>query len=115
MIDKIKLALAVLLVAAGVGAFYFLADQPMVLRILAVIAGIALALGVAWTTPSGREAFGFTQEAIAEARRVVWPTRKETLQTTAAVFALVVVMAIFLWLVDVGLMWAVKMLMGRSA
>lgn len=115
MIDKIKLALAVLLVAAGVGAFYFLADQPLVLRVLAVIAGIVLALVVAWTTPAGREAFGFTQEAIAEARRVVWPTRKETLQTTAAVFALVVVMAIFLWLVDVGLMWAVKMLMGRSA
>jgi len=115
MIERIKLALAVLLVAAGVGAFYFLAEQALVLRVLAVIAGIVLALAVAWTTPAGKAGLEFARESVAEARRVVWPTRKETLQTTAAVFALVVVMAIFLWLVDVGLMWAVKLLMGRSA
>lgn len=115
MIERIKLTLAVLLVAAGVGAFYFLAEQALVLRVLAVIAGIVLALVVAWTTPAGKAGLEFARESVAEARRVVWPTRKETLQTTAAVFALVVVMAIFLWLVDVGLMWAVKLLMGRSA
>ena len=49
-----------------------------------------------------------------EARKVVWPTRKETIQTTGIVFAFVVVMALFLWLVDAGLLWAVKLLMGRS-
>jgi len=116
MTDKIKLALALLLVAAGLGAFYFwLADQALVLRVLAVLVSVAAALAVWWTTPSGKAAFAFSRESVAEARKVVWPTRKETIQTTGAVFALVVVMGIFLWVVDVGLLWAVKFLMGRSA
>jgi preprotein translocase subunit SecE len=115
MTDKIKLALALMLVAAGLGAFYFLADQALVLRILAVLAGLAAAVAVMWTTPMGQSAFSFSRESLAEARKVVWPTRKETIQTTGAVFALVVVMGLFLWVVDVGLLWLVQMLMGRSA
>ena len=105
MIDRIKLALALLLVVAGVAAFYLLAEHAMVLRVLAVIAGIGAAVALLWTTPLGRSAFGFAQESLVEARRVVWPSRKETLQTTMVVFALVVVMGLFLWVVDVGLMW----------
>jgi preprotein translocase subunit SecE len=115
MTDKIKLALAFLLVAAGLGAFYFLAELALVLRILAVLAGVAAAIAVMWTSPLGQSAFAFSRESLAEARKVVWPTRKETVQTTGAVFALVVVMGLFLWLVDVGLMWFVQLLMGRSA
>jgi len=115
MTEKIKLALALLLVAAGVAAFYLLAEHAMVLRVLVVLAGLAAAVALMWTTPLGQAAFGFAQESVAEARKVVWPSRKETLQTTAAVFALVVVVAIFLWIVDVGFMWAVQKLMGRGA
>jgi preprotein translocase subunit SecE len=115
MTEKIKLALALLLVAAGVGAFYYLADHALVLRVLAVLVGLAAAIALMWTTPMGRAAFVFAGESVAEARKVVWPTRKETLQTTAAVFALVVVMAIFLWIVDVGFLWAVQKLMGQGA
>ncbi len=115
MIDRIKLALALLLVVAGVAAFYMLAEHALVLRVLAVIAGVAIALAVMWTTPMGKGAIVFAQESLAEARRVVWPSRKETVQTTATVFALVVVMAIFLWIVDIGMASVVKMLMGRSA
>ncbi len=115
MIDRIKLALALLLVVAGVAAFYLLAEHAMVLRVLAVIAGIGAAVALLWTTPLGRSAFGFAQESLVEARRVVWPSRKETIQTTATVFLLVVVMGIFLWIVDIGMAYMVKVLMGRSA
>lgn len=115
MINKIKLVLALLLVAAGVAGFYFLAEQALVLRILAVLAGIAVAVVVLWTTPEGQSAFNFAREAAAETRKVVWPTRKETIQTTVAVFALVVVVAIFLWIVDLGFLWMVEKLLGRSA
>ncbi len=115
MIDRIKLALALLLVVAGVAAFYMLAEQALVLRILAVIAGVALAIAVMWTTPVGRSAIVFMQESLAEARKVVWPSRKETVQTTATVFLLVIVMAVFLWIVDVGMTSVVRFLMGRSA
>ena len=69
---------------------------------------------VAWTSAPGKEFFVFAQEAWQEAGRVSWPTRKETVQTTAIVFAFVVVMALFLFAVDSGLAWIVKLLTGRT-
>ena len=115
MTETIKLVIALLFVAAGVAGFYVLADHALVLRILSVLAGLGFAFAVAWTTAFGQNAVLFMRESAAEARKVVWPTRKETIQTTVAVFVLVLVMAVFLWIVDVGFLWMVKMLMDRSA
>ena len=115
MTEKIKLVLALLLVAAGIAGFYLLAEYALVLRILAVLAGVALAVVALLSTRLGQSSLAFAREAAAETRRVVWPSRKETIQTTAVVFVLVLVMAIFLWVVDIGFLWMVKMLMGRSA
>lgn len=114
MADRIKLGLALLLVAAGIGGFYWLAEQAMVLRVLVVLAGIGGAVAVASFTGAGRQFFSFSKEAWGETRKVVWPTRKETFQTTGVVFVLVVVVALFLWVVDASLMWAVKLLMGQG-
>ena len=103
--DKAKLALAVVLVGVGVWGYYWLADSALVLRILAVVAGLLAAGAVAWWSEPGKQFAVFAGESVAEVKKVVWPTRKETMQTTAAVFAFVVVMAIFLWLTDKGLEW----------
>jgi preprotein translocase subunit SecE len=103
--DKIKLGLAVVLVAAGIWAYYWMADRAMVLRLLAVIAGIAAGAAVGWFSEPGRQFLIFAVEAWAEVKKVVWPTRKETIQTTAAVFAFVLVMAVFLWISDKTLEW----------
>src|SRR5918992_760613 len=100
--DKAKLALGVLLVAAGIGAYYWLGEQPLVLRL---IAGFVAGGIVAWLSQPGREFIGFAAESWGEVKKVVWPTRKETVQTTAAVFAFVVVMAVFLWMTDKVLEW----------
>ena len=105
MTDKIKLAFAVALVAAGIWGYYLLGEQALVLRILAVLGGIAAAVVVAWTSAPGKEFALFASEAVGEVKKVVWPTRKETMQTTAAVFAFVVVMAVFLWISDKTLEW----------
>ena len=105
MIDKVKLGVAVLLVALGIWGYYWLADQALVLRVLAVVAGILAGAAVAWFSTPGREFAVFAGEAVTEVKKVVWPTRKETMQTTAAVFAFVVVMAVFLWISDKGLEW----------
>ena len=105
MLDKIKLAVAVVLVGVGIWGYYWLADSPIVLRILAVAAGIFAGAAVAWFTDPGRQFAVFAVEAVAETKKVVWPTRKETIQTTGAVFAFVVVMAIFLWVSDKTLEW----------
>jgi preprotein translocase subunit SecE len=105
MIDKIKLVVAVLLVAAGVWGYYWLADSALVLRILAVIGGALAGAAVAWFSAPGRQFGLFAAESVGEVKKVVWPTRKETMQTTAAVFAFVVVMAVFLWISDKTLEW----------
>jgi preprotein translocase subunit SecE len=103
--DIAKIAVAVLLVVAGIAGFYWLGETALVLRILVVAAGIAAGAGLAAITAPGREFTVFAQEAVLEVKKVVWPTRKETVQTTAAVFAFVVVMALFLWISDKTLEW----------
>ncbi len=105
MIDKLKLGAAAMLVAAGIGGYYWLGESPLVLKILAVLAGIAAGIAVGWFTVPGRQLAEFGGESVAEVKKVVWPTRKETMQTTAAVFAFAVVMAVFLWITDKGLEW----------
>lgn len=114
MADKIKIAVAVLFLLAGIAAFYYWDQSPLIARVGAVLGGTVAAVVVFWTTTHGKEFFVFAQESIDEAKRVVWPTRKETLQTTGIVFAFVFVMAVFLWLVDWGLLSLVKLLMGQS-
>jgi len=111
--DKLKIGVAIGLVVVGLWAYYYFADTAQVLRVLMVLAGLLAGAGVAWMSQPGREFFAFAQEAWAEAGRVSWPTRKETIQTTAIVFAFVVVMALFLFAVDSTLAWAIKMLTGR--
>ena len=105
MIDKVKLAAAVVLVGIGVWGYYWLGDAALVLRVLAVIGGLLAAGAVAWWSEPGKQFVVFAGESVAEVKKVVWPTRKETLQTTAAVFAFVVVMAVFLWISDKTLEW----------
>lgn len=114
MVDKIKLVIAFLLVIAGIAGFYYLHDSAAVLRLAIVLAGLLLAAGVAWTSDPGKRFFVFGKDSVAEAKRVVWPTRKESLQTTGVVILFAIVMALFLWAVDASLMMIVDKLMGRG-
>ncbi|OJZ20771.1 MAG: preprotein translocase subunit SecE [Thiobacillus sp. 65-29] len=114
MADKIKLLVAVLLVIAGVAGFYFFADAPTVVRVLSVIGGLVLGAAVAMLSEPGRRFAGFARDSRDEAKKVVWPTRKETIQMTGVVMAFVIVMALFLWAVDGILMWLVKLAMGQG-
>jgi preprotein translocase subunit SecE len=104
-LDIGKLVIAGALLAAGIAGYYLLADQALVLRVLAVIGGVLAGAGAAWFTAPGKTFTAFARESIVEVKKVVWPTRKETIQTTAAVFAFVVVMAVFLWISDKTLEW----------
>jgi len=114
MVDKIKIFLAVACVVGGVAAYYYFADTALVLRVLMVMGGLIAAGAVAWLSAPGKEFFAFAQEAWQEAGRVSWPTRKETMQTTAIVFAFVMVMALILFSIDTTLAWIVKLLTGRG-
>ena len=105
MADKLKFTAALLLLIAGLAGFYLLGEQPTILRVLSVLAGLGAGGAVAWYTEPGQRFFAFGKEATAETKKVVWPTRKETLQTTGIVFVFVVLMALFLWIADKGLEW----------
>ena len=98
--DKLKVALAVFAVIAGVVGFYLLADKPAVVRAGVLVLGIIVAVALAWTSTTGKEFLSFASESVRETKKVVWPTRKEALQITGVVFGFVLVMAMFLWGTD---------------
>jgi len=98
--DKLKVALAIGAVIAGVVGFYFLSDKAAVVRTGSLLAGLLVAIAVSWTSTPVRDFVGFAKESVREAKKVVWPTRKEAMQITAVVFGFVLIMAIFLWGTD---------------
>jgi len=112
--DKVKLAVAVLIVIAGVAGYYVLADQAAWMRWLSVIASLVLAAVVVAFSRYGSEFRRFVELARIELRKIVWPTRQETLQTTLVVFGFVIVAGVFFWLLDLALAWATKALTGTG-
>lgn len=103
--DKARLAVAVSLVVAAVAVFYVLGKQDLWLRVVALLVVMAAAIGVFFTSESGKELIAYGRDSAREVRKVVWPTRKEAMQMTGYVFAFVFVMALFLWLTDKTLEW----------
>ena len=112
--DKVKLAIAIVIVIAGVAGYYVLANQAAWLRWLSVIASLVLAGVVVAFSRYGSEFRRFVELARIELRKVVWPTRQETLQTTLVVFGFVIVAGVFFWLLDLALAWATKALTGTG-
>jgi preprotein translocase subunit SecE len=113
-VNKLKLGLAFILMAAGIAGFILLRDSAVVIQVLSILLGLLSAITVAWFTTQGRQFYAYCKESAEETKKVVWPTRKETVQTSGVVFAFVIAMALFLWLVDAGLLAAVKAIMGQG-
>ena len=109
--DIALVSLAALAAAAGVLGFTFLSDQPTVFRVGVLLGGLLAAILIAWLSPSGKRFLAYAHESYEETKRVVWPGRKETVSTTGIVFGFVVLMAIFLFIVDKGIEWALYDLM----
>lgn len=110
-----KLAAAVLIVAIGIGAFYYFGTEAAFMRgLVLAVAGI-IALVVALTSTPGKAAVVFSRESYRELQKVVWPTRKETIQMTMVVISLVLIVALFLWAADSILLYAVKALTGSRS
>ncbi len=115
--DVLKQILAVIFVAAGVTAFYYFSDVPsltLLYRVLALVAIILLALGIMLTTTTGKNVWAFALDAKQEVRKVVWPTREETMKTTLLVFGMVFIVGLFLWFLDMFLFWGIRNLTGQG-
>ncbi len=105
--DTVKLIVSALLILAGIGAYHYYGEYSQLYRVLGMLGVTGVAIAIALTTAQGRALWGFLQEARAEVRKMVWPTRTETVQTTLAVFVVVLIVAVFMWLLDMVLAWAV--------
>ena len=105
--DMAKLTLAVLLLAAGIAGYYWYANAASPLRLIGMLAAIVAACAVAAFTAPGRAVRDYLRETQFEMRKVVWPTRQETIRTTAVVILVVVILSVLLGLIDVFLKWAI--------
>jgi preprotein translocase subunit SecE len=114
-LDTLKLWAAILLMGAGIYGYYYFTDVMIVLRVLGLLAVTGVAIAVAYQTGVGRQVVGFVSGAQNEVRRMVWPNRAETLQTTMAVIVIVLVVGVFLWLLDMILLRAVQFLTGQGS
>jgi preprotein translocase subunit SecE len=106
------LSAALLLVLGAIWGFYFWGEHSLLLRVLGLLAVVVIAGVLAVRTSSGRAVADFAIESRTEVRRVVWPTRQETIQTTLVVLAMVLVMGIVMWLVDMVLLSIVRTVTG---
>ena len=108
--EKLKLTIATLPLAAGIGGFYYYAEESMLYRVIAILLAAGISLFIAAQSEHGRVALAFIRDSRTELRKVVWPTRKETAQTTMFVLAAAILAGIFFWLIDMFLGWAVRFL-----
>lgn len=114
MTDKIKFALAALIVGGALVAFYYYGREPLALRVVGLLIASAIAAVVFFQTAAGRQTLVYLGEARNEVRKVVWPTRKETTQSTLAVIGMVVLIALILWIFDSILAWIVRTVVARG-
>ena len=110
--DTVKLLVSLVILVAGIIGFYYFKDEAHLLRVLGILTVVVVSLGIAATTQIGKKSVGFARDARVEVRKVVWPTRQETVQTTIAVLVMVLVVAIMLWLIDMFLGWGIRSLLG---
>ena len=113
ILDTIKLLLAAAALIGGLfGYYYYENSLPLALRVLLVLAGTGIGIGIAMTSTQGRLLWQFIQGARVEWRKIVWPTRQETTQTAIAVFIFTLIMALFFWALDSGLLWLTRSVIG---
>jgi preprotein translocase subunit SecE len=113
-LDTVKLVAAGAVVVAALWGFYYFANYSLLLRVIVLLAMSAGAVAIALTSTQGRQLWGFAVDARQEVRKVVWPTRQETIQTTLIVIVMVLILGIMLWLFDLVLMSILRFLTGQG-
>jgi len=113
VLDIIKLLTSAAALVGGLYAYYYYeAEIAQAVRVLMVLAGTAAGIGIAMTSTQGQRLWHFIQGSRVEIRKVVWPTKQETTQTAIAVFVFTLIMMLFFWALDSGLLWLTRTLVG---
>jgi preprotein translocase subunit SecE len=112
-LDIVKLLIAAVALVGGLYSYYYYEfELALALRVLIVLAGTGIGIAIAMTSTQGQRLWHFIQGSRVEIRKVVWPTRQETTQTAIAVFVFTLIMMVFFWLLDSGLLWLTRRLVG---
>lgn len=112
--DVVKQVFSVIFVIAGVVAFYYFSEAQLLYRVLGLVVIVIAALAMMLTTAMGKSVWAFVLESKQEVRKIVWPTREETVRTTLLVFAMVFIVGLLLWFLDTFLFWGVRILTGQG-
>lgn len=113
VLDTIKLLISAIALVGGLYAYYYFeSDLAQAVRVLIVLGGTAAGIGIAMTSTQGQRLWHFIQGSRVEIRKVVWPTKQETTQTAIAVFVFTLVMMLFFWALDSGLLWLTRKFVG---
>ncbi len=112
--DTLKLLVAASILLGGIFGYYYYSDVSVLIRAIGVLLAFALAVVVALQSVRGQEFMKFVQGARVELRKVVWPTREETIQTGVTVLVFALIMAVFFWLLDIFLLWFTRLLTGQG-
>ena len=113
-LDTLKLLLTLAAIVGGLVAYYLTPEMALPLRVLMVIGGLILGGAIFFTSAMGKRFWKFIQGSRVEIRKVIWPSRQETTQATIAVFIFTLVLGIFFWAVDSGLLWLTRSVMGQA-
>lgn len=113
--DAVKLVISIALLIGGIVAFYYFANQPLLYRVLGLLGLVAIAAAAVFTTAQGKQLWAFMRESRMEVRKVIWPSRQETTQTTLIVIVMVFIVGVILWLLDMFLFWGVRVLTGQGS
>ena len=114
-LDAAKLAAGVAILVGGIAGFYLLADLPIWLRWIIVLASLAVGALVGFQSQQGRTLWAFVQSSRIELRKVVWPSRDETTKVTIYVFVVIILMGLFFWGVDSLLSFLTRWLTGQGS
>ena len=113
VLDTLKLLTAAAALVGGLYAYYYYeADIAQAIRVLIVLGGTVAGIGIAMTSFQGQKLWHFIQGSRVEIRKVIWPTKQETTQTAIAVFVFTLIMMLFFWVLDSGLLWLTQTLVG---
>lgn len=113
-LDTVKIALSAALLIGGIVAFYTYEQQSLLIAVIAVLLAVALAIVVFMWSERGQALWRFIQGSRVEIRKVIWPTRQETLQTALTVMVFALVLALFFWVLDFGLLEITRYLTGQG-
>jgi preprotein translocase subunit SecE len=114
LFDTVKLVFAVTLLIAGIAGFYYFGSYALVYRVIGILVVGGVSICLVFTTAVGKTVWGFTKDSKTEVRKVIWPTRQETMQATMLVVAVVFIVGLILWLMDMFLFWGVGILTGQK-